>query len=120
MASESPQMEDLVPQADTGQQDSTLDTNNSKRKADQTNGTHTRTKRNRYISIAWYVWARHINQGGNMQVWHDADDLWGLLVMNASDAKSSAMDKCRVNDVDISTWSVSATKCAMISGVFIY
>lgn len=120
MASESPQMEDLVPQADTGQQDSTLDTNNSKRKADQTNGTHTRTKRNRYISIAWYVWARHINQGGNMQVWHDADDLWGLLVMNASDAKSSAMDKCRVNDVDISTWSVSATICAMISGVFIY
>ena len=55
-----------------------------------------------------------------MQVWHDADDLWGLLVMNASDAKSSAMDKCRVNDVDISTWSVSATICAMISGVFIY
>ena len=54
MASESPQMGDLDPQTDTGQQDSMLDTNNSKRKADQTNGTHTRTKRNRYISIAWY------------------------------------------------------------------
>ena len=40
-------------------------------------------------------------------MWHDADDLWGLSVMNASDAKSSAMDKCRVSDVGISTWSVS-------------
>lgn len=40
----------------------------------------------------------------------------GLLVMNASDAKSSAMDKCRASDVDISTWSVSATICATSSG----
>ena len=60
MASESPRVEDLDPQADTAQQDSTVDTNNPKRKADQTNGTHTRTKRNRYISIAWYELGMYI------------------------------------------------------------
>ncbi|KAJ6012879.1 hypothetical protein N7522_003234 [Penicillium canescens] len=51
MASESPQMERTPPQTDAGDQAiGTSDSN--KRKAEQGNGTQTRTKRNRYISIA--------------------------------------------------------------------
>lgn len=51
MASESPRIDNSTSQTGASQQDE----NSAKRKAEQANGTHTRTKRNRYISIAWYV-----------------------------------------------------------------
>lgn len=54
MASESPQVERTPPQSGPGDQTGTPAAETAKRKAEQTNGTQTRTKRNRYISIAWY------------------------------------------------------------------
>lgn len=54
MASESPQIEKTPPQSGPGDQPATPTAETAKRKAEQTNGTQTRTKRNRYISIAWY------------------------------------------------------------------
>lgn len=54
MASESPQIERTPPQSGPGDQSGTPAAETAKRKAEQTNGTQTRTKRNRYISIAWY------------------------------------------------------------------
>ncbi|KAJ5570407.1 uncharacterized protein N7459_009837 [Penicillium hispanicum] len=54
MASESPRLEHTPPQTGPGDQAATPAPDSAKRKAEQTNGTHTRTKRNRYISIAWY------------------------------------------------------------------
>ena len=54
------------------------DETGAKRKAEQQNGTSTRTKRNRYISIAWYN-PRTSDIPGivywGMQEWHDADGL---------------------------------------------
>ncbi|THC96759.1 hypothetical protein EYZ11_003768 [Aspergillus tanneri] len=38
----------------SGEQNSTKTGDGAKRKAEHNNGTHTRSKRNRYISIAWY------------------------------------------------------------------
>ncbi|PYH41820.1 transcription factor domain-containing protein [Aspergillus saccharolyticus JOP 1030-1] len=52
MATESPQTEILPPQPDSTDQNEAPTTETVKRKAEQANGTHTRTKRNRYISIA--------------------------------------------------------------------
>lgn len=102
-------MDSTLSQADFDQQTSTQDETGTKRKAEQSNGTHTRSKRNRYISIAWYVW-RHgmvsVQDHGRETEWHDADGL-GALVTNASGARSSAMDKCRVSDADTLIWSVS-------------
>lgn len=54
MASESPPLEPTPPQTGPGDQTATPAAETAKRKAEQTNGMHTRTKRNRYISIAWY------------------------------------------------------------------
>ena len=54
MASESPQIETTPPQTGPGDQIATPATDTAKRKAEQSNGTNTRAKRNRYISIAWY------------------------------------------------------------------
>ena len=53
MASESPQLEMSPPQSDPRDQ-SVGASDSNKRKAEQGNGTQARTKRNRYISIAWY------------------------------------------------------------------
>ncbi|PKY01877.1 fungal-specific transcription factor domain protein [Aspergillus campestris IBT 28561] len=52
MASESPQLDATSSQAGSGEQIATTPIDSAKRKAEQANGTHTRTKRNRYISIA--------------------------------------------------------------------
>lgn len=55
MASESPTVDDssMTPQpAANGQ--AAAPTNGAKRSAEPSSGTHTRSKRNRYISIAWY------------------------------------------------------------------
>ncbi|KAL5363962.1 fungal-specific transcription factor domain protein [Aspergillus floccosus] len=52
MASESPQVDRTAPPPATAEQSSPSAGDSAKRKAEQTNGTHTRTKRNRYISIA--------------------------------------------------------------------
>lgn len=52
MASESPQIETTPPQTGPGDQTATPATDTAKRKAEQSNGTNTRAKRNRYISIA--------------------------------------------------------------------
>lgn len=57
MASESPQLEMSPPQPDPRDQ-SIGASDSNKRKAEQGNGTQARTKRNRYISIAWYDMAR--------------------------------------------------------------
>lgn len=54
MASESPQLEGTPPTTGPGDQATTPGTDSAKRKAEQSNGTNTRAKRNRYISIAWY------------------------------------------------------------------
>lgn len=54
MASEPPQTDMAPPQPDSTDQNEAPAADATKRKAEQTNGTHTRTKRNRYISIAWY------------------------------------------------------------------
>ena len=54
MASESPQMEKTPPLTGPGDQSVTPTADSAKRKAEQANGMQTRTKRNRYISIAWY------------------------------------------------------------------
>lgn len=54
MASESPQFEKTPPRTGPGDQSATPAGDTAKRKAEQTNGTQMRTKRNRYISIAWY------------------------------------------------------------------
>lgn len=53
MASESPRMDRTPPQTGSGDPVATPTTETAKRKAEQSHGTHTRTKRNRYISIAW-------------------------------------------------------------------
>ncbi|KAJ5281392.1 hypothetical protein N7478_006764 [Penicillium angulare] len=52
MASESPQIERTPPQTGSGDQETTPGPESAKRKAEQGNGTQTRAKRNRYISIA--------------------------------------------------------------------
>ncbi|GKZ62757.1 hypothetical protein AnigIFM50267_010167 [Aspergillus niger] len=52
MSSESPQVDMAPPQPDSGEQNATPDADTAKRKAEPANGTHTRSKRNRYISIA--------------------------------------------------------------------
>lgn len=54
MASESPQLERTPPPTGPSDQPGTPSTDTAKRKAEQSNGTNTRAKRNRYISIAWY------------------------------------------------------------------
>lgn len=54
MASESPQVEKTPPRTGPDDLSANPATDTAKRKAEQTNGTQTRTKRNRYISIAWY------------------------------------------------------------------
>jgi hypothetical protein len=54
MASESPQIQTTPPQSGAGDQEAFSASDTAKRKAEQSNGTHTRAKRNRYISIAWY------------------------------------------------------------------
>jgi hypothetical protein len=54
MASESSQIDIATPQAGKADQNASPAEDSAKRKAEQSNGTHTRTKRNRYISIAWY------------------------------------------------------------------
>lgn len=54
MASESSQVDIAPPQAGKADQNASPAEDSAKRKAEQSNGTHTRTKRNRYISIAWY------------------------------------------------------------------
>lgn len=54
MASESPQIERTPPQSGAGDKSGNPAAETTKRKAEQTNGTQMRTKRNRYISIAWY------------------------------------------------------------------
>lgn len=53
MAAESPQLQMSPPQTDPRDQ-SNEPSDSNKRKAEQGNGTQARTKRNRYISIAWY------------------------------------------------------------------
>lgn len=58
MASESPQIETTPPRTDLGDQATSPVADSAKRKAEQGNGTQTRAKRNRYISIAWYVIVR--------------------------------------------------------------
>ncbi|KAE8349746.1 fungal-specific transcription factor domain-containing protein [Aspergillus coremiiformis] len=52
MASEATTMDTMSSQPVPGDQDASVEGENAKRKAEQINGTHTRTKRNRYISIA--------------------------------------------------------------------
>ncbi|KAH1330055.1 hypothetical protein KXW65_009579 [Aspergillus fumigatus] len=52
MASESSQVDIAPPQAGKADQNASPAEDSAKRKAEQSNGTHTRTKRNRYISIA--------------------------------------------------------------------
>ncbi|KAJ5460846.1 uncharacterized protein N7458_002398 [Penicillium daleae] len=52
MASESPQIQTTPPQSGAGDQEAFSASDTAKRKAEQSNGTHTRAKRNRYISIA--------------------------------------------------------------------
>ncbi|KAJ5495676.1 hypothetical protein N7539_000792 [Penicillium diatomitis] len=53
MASESPQVDRTTPRSRSGDRESPLQAaDTAKRKAEQSNGTHTRAKRNRYISIA--------------------------------------------------------------------
>ncbi|RAH84071.1 hypothetical protein BO86DRAFT_387181 [Aspergillus japonicus CBS 114.51] len=52
MASESPQTDMALPQLEVTDQNEAPAADTTKRKAEQANGTHTRTKRNRYISIA--------------------------------------------------------------------
>lgn len=54
MESESPQMDTTASQTGASQTAAGQDETGTKRKAEQQNGTPTRTKRNRYISIAWY------------------------------------------------------------------
>lgn len=54
MASESPQIEKTPSQTGPGERSVTPTADSAKRKAELANGTQTRTKRNRYISIAWY------------------------------------------------------------------
>jgi len=54
MASESPHFDKTPPRTGLGDQYVTPTADSAKRKAEQTSGTQTRTKRNRYISIAWY------------------------------------------------------------------
>lgn len=54
MNSESPQVQTTPPQSGAGDQEASSAAETAKRKAEQSNGTHTRAKRNRYISIAWY------------------------------------------------------------------
>lgn len=55
MSSESPQIDGTASQPDTSPQDPAQEGNGAKRKAEQSNGTQMRSKRNRYISIAWCV-----------------------------------------------------------------
>ncbi|KKK17876.1 hypothetical protein ARAM_005157 [Aspergillus rambellii] len=52
MASASPQAEQTLPQPAAAEQNDSPTSDNGKRKAEQPNGTQTRSKRNRYISIA--------------------------------------------------------------------
>ncbi|PYI10363.1 fungal-specific transcription factor domain protein [Aspergillus sclerotiicarbonarius CBS 121057] len=52
MSSESPQLDMAPPQPDSGEPNAAPDADTGKRKAEPANGTHTRSKRNRYISIA--------------------------------------------------------------------
>ncbi|BAE59459.1 unnamed protein product [Aspergillus oryzae RIB40] len=52
MASETTPVDTTTSKAASGDQDAPVEGDSAKRKAEQTNGTHTRTKRNRYISIA--------------------------------------------------------------------
>ncbi|RAQ44279.1 fungal specific transcription factor domain protein [Aspergillus flavus] len=54
MASETTPVDTTTSKPASGDQDAPVEGDSAKRKAEQTNGTHTRTKRNRYISIAWY------------------------------------------------------------------
>lgn len=94
MASESPQVDRTAPPPATAEQTSPSGGDSAKRKAEQTNGTHTRTKRNRYISIAWYDLPSAFlgNQifGGGLTAWP---------VTNANDARSNVTAKCRANAV---------------------
>lgn len=97
MSSESPQLDSATSAPDTGAQNASLEANGTKRKPEQTNGAQMRSKRNRYISIAWWVYVLIKGFGW----WADIN-----LATNASVVRSSAMDKCHVRDVDTLTWSV--------------
>lgn len=124
MASESPQLEQTSPQAGPDDQSANPFTDTAKRKAEQTNGTQTRTKRNRYISIAWYDYiligpilfsrlllfalvafacraeSYHILSVGQKLAKTDRNL---RLATNASAGRSSAMAKSPASDVDISS-----------------
>lgn len=54
MASESPRLGNPALHPSPVDDSATPAADSAKRKADHPGGTHTRTKRNRYISIAWY------------------------------------------------------------------
>lgn len=56
MSSESPQLDSAASVPDTGTWNASQEANGAKRKAEQSNGAHMRSKRNRYISIAWCVY----------------------------------------------------------------
>lgn len=95
MASESPQMDTTASQTGASQTAVGQDETGAKRKAEQSNGTSTRTKRNRYISIAWYdprtsdvPDTSGYKSGMMLMVWP---------VMSANGGRSSAMGKCRVS-----------------------
>lgn len=122
-------MDTTPPQTGAGDQTASAPADTAKRKAEQTNGTHLRAKRNRYISIAWYDCLKaHLincrdlsrltpNYCGSFKVVLHADsvilfprtEILGTrltrsafcLATNASAARSSVMDKCLVNDADI-------------------
>lgn len=55
MDSEPPQGDSIASQATPEEQIEHATGDSAKRKAEQPNGTQTRSKRNRYISIAWYA-----------------------------------------------------------------
>lgn len=93
MDSEPPQADSIASQATPEEQIDLSAGDSAKRKAEQPNGTQTRSKRNRYISIAWYAAFEPI-----------ASSLAALakyiLVMSVSVGKLNATARCRVSAVD--------------------
>lgn len=109
MASASPQVERKSSNPESPGQTVAPAAESAKRKAEQPNGgTHTRAKRNRYISIAWYdsgsATARSSLGMRISAVLIYADP--GLLVMNANAARSSAMARYHVSVAATSIWNV--------------
>ena len=77
--------------------------NSKKRKSHDGSTPHIRSKRNRYISIAWYGFAfEHFTKLANVNA-----------AMNVKGEKSSVMDKLLAIDVAIYRWNVYMRRIAV-------